>query len=174
MSFFDIALLLLIAGFALFGLWYGLVRTVGSLIGTVVGIYVASRYYEPLANWVIGRTGWSENHVRIVIFIASFLLITKLIGLLFWLLGKVLSVFTQIPFVKSIDKILGLVFGALEGAVVIGISLYFIARFPVSLPFMDGLAHSQIAPPLVRVASIVVPLLPEALRVLRSTVDSLI
>lgn len=174
MSIFDIVLLLIITGFALFGLWFGLVRTLGSLIGTIVGIYVASRYYEPVANWIINMTGWSQNHVKVVIFIVSFLIITRLVGFVFWLVGKLLSVFTQMPFINGIDRILGFVFGALEGMLVVGISLYFIARFPMSLPFMEGLAESQVAPPLVRLASILIPLLPDALRMLRSTVDSLL
>jgi membrane protein required for colicin V production len=174
MSFFDIALLLIIAGFALFGLWFGLVRTVGSLIGTVVGVYVASRYYEFLANWIIGVTGWSQNHVKVIIFIASFLIITRLVGFIFWLIEKVLSIFTQLPFLHSIDRMLGFALGALEGALMVGVSIFFIARFPISLPFMEGLAQSRIAPPLVRLASILIPLFPEALRMLRSSVDSLL
>ncbi|MBP6859022.1 MAG: CvpA family protein [Candidatus Magasanikbacteria bacterium] len=174
MSIFDISLLVLIAGFGLFGLWFGLVRTIGSLIGTVVGVYVASRYYEPLANWVIGFSGWSQNHVKVIVFIVSFLLITRLVGFVFWLLEKILSIFTRLPFLSGIDRILGFVFGLLEGAVVIGISLFFIARFPISLPFMEGLAQSHVAPPLVRFASILIPLFPEALRILHSTVDNLL
>jgi membrane protein required for colicin V production len=174
MSIFDIALLLIITGFALFGLWFGFMRTLASLIGTLVGIYLASRYYEPLANWIINYTGWSQNHVKVIIFIASFLIITKLVSLVFWLLGKVLSVFTSLPFVSSLDKIFGFIFGALEGAIVVGVSLFFIARFPINLPFMEGLGHSRVAPPLVRLASVLIPLFPEALRVLHSSVDSLL
>ncbi len=174
MSLFDIILLLIIAGFALFGLWFGLVRTVGSLIGTAVGVYVASRYYEQLANWIINLTGWNQNYVKVIIFIVSFLLITRIVGLIFWLIEKVLSIFTRLPFLHSIDRILGFVLGALEGALMVGVSLFFIARFPIGLPFMEGLAQSQVAPPLVRLASILIPLFPEALRILRSTVDSIL
>lgn len=174
MSIFDIALLIIIGGFALFGLWFGLIRTLGSLIGTVVGVYVAGRFYESLANWIINFTGWSQNHVKVIIFIVAFLIITRLVGFVFWIIEKVFSIFTKLPFLHGIDKILGMVLGALEGIVVVGVSLFFIARFPISSVFMDGLANSRVAPPLVKIASILVPLLPEALRVLRSTVDSLL
>ncbi|MBI2038270.1 MAG: CvpA family protein [Candidatus Magasanikbacteria bacterium] len=173
MSLFDISLLVIITGFALFGLWFGLVRTLGSLIGTVVGIYLAGRYYEPLANWIINFTGWSQNHVKVIVFVVAFLLITRLVGFVFWIMEKFLSIFTKLPFLRSIDRILGFVLGAIEGVAVVGISLFFIARFPINLMFMNGLASSQVAPPLVRLASVLIPLLPEALRILRSTVDNL-
>ncbi|MEK7131292.1 MAG: CvpA family protein, partial [Patescibacteria group bacterium] len=76
MSIFDIALLIIISSFALFGLWFGLVHTLGSLIGTVFGVYLASRYYEPVANWVIGFTHWDQNYVKVIIFVVTFVLIT--------------------------------------------------------------------------------------------------
>lgn len=174
MSLFDIALLIIIGGFGLFGLWFGLVRTLGSLIGTLVGIYIASRYYEILANWIINFTGWSQNYVKVIVFVVAFLIITRLVSFVFWLIEKVFSIFTKLPFLHSIDKILGMVLGALEGVVIVGVSLFFISRFPISAVFMNGLADSQVAPPLVKIASILVPLFPEALRMLRSSVDSLI
>jgi membrane protein required for colicin V production len=174
MSIFDIVLLVIISGFALFGLWFGLVHTIGSLIGTAFGVYLASRYYEPVANWIIGFSGWNQNYIKVIVFIVSFTLITRLVGFVFWIMEKFLTIFTRMPFVHGLDKLLGAIFGVLEGAVVVGVSLYFIARFPISLSFMDGLAHSQVAPPLVKIASILVPLFPETLRMLRSTVESLI
>ena len=174
MSIFDISLLIIIGGFALFGLWFGLIRTLGSLVGTVVGVFVASRFYESLANWIINLTGWSQNYVKVIVFVAAFLIITRLVGFVFWLIEKVFSIFTKLPFLHGLDKILGMVLGALEGVVVVGVSLFFIARFPISAAFMSGLADSQVAPPLVKIASILIPLFPEALSMLRSTVDNLI
>lgn len=174
MPIFDIVLLIIISSFALFGLWFGLVHTLGSLIGTVFGVYLASRYYEPAANWVINFSGWNQNYVKVIIFVITFMLITRLVGFIFLIMEKVLTIFTRLPFIHGLDRLLGAVFGAVEGAIVVGVSLFFISRFPISLSFMDGLAHSQLAPPLVKLASILVPFFPEALRMLRSTVESLI
>lgn len=174
MSIFDIALLIIISSFALFGLWFGLVHTLGSLIGTIFGVYLASRYYESVAGWIIGFTHWDQNYVKVIIFVLTFILITRLVGFAFLIMEKVLTIFTRLPFIHGLDRLLGAIFGTLEGAIVVGVSLYFIARFPISLSFMDGLAHSQLAPPLVKLASILIPLFPEALRLLRSTVENLI
>jgi len=174
MSIFDIALLIIISSFALFGLWFGLVHTLGSLIGTIFGVYLASRYYESVAGWIVGFTHWDQNYVKVIIFVLTFILITRLVGFAFLIMEKVLTIFTRLPFIHGLDRLLGAIFGTLEGAIVVGVSLYFIARFPISLSFMDGLAHSQLAPPLVKLASILIPLFPEALRLLRSTVENLI
>lgn len=174
MSLFDLVLLVIISGFALFGLWFGLVHTAGSLIGTAFGVYLASRYYAPLADWIINITGWSQNYVKVIIFVLTFILLARFVGFLFWIMEKVLLIFTRLPFIHGLNKLLGMIFGVVEGAVVIGVSLFFISRFPVGLTFMSGLEHSQLAPPLVKLASIFIPLFPEAIRILRSTIDSLI
>ena len=113
MSIFDMALLIIISGFALFGLWFGLVHTLGSLIGTVFGVYLASRYYEPVANWIISFSGWGQNYVKVIIFIVSFLLITRLVGFIFWIMEKFLTIFTRMPFVHGLDRLLGAIFGVL-------------------------------------------------------------
>lgn len=65
MSLFDIILIVIVAGFGLFGLWFGLVHTLGSLIGTVFGVYLASRYYGPVAEWLIRATGWGKCFPRV-------------------------------------------------------------------------------------------------------------
>ena len=66
MGLSDIILLIIIAGFAMFGFWFGLIHTLGSLLGTVFGAYLASRYYEPMADWLINITGWGENISKVV------------------------------------------------------------------------------------------------------------
>ena len=174
MSIFDLVILIIISGFALFGLWFCLVHTLGSLIGTAFGVYLASRFYEPVAGWIINFTGWGQNYIKVIVFVVTFLLITRLVGFIFWVMEKFLTIFTRMPFIHGLDRIMGAIFGFLEGAIVVGVTLFFISRFPISLPFMEGLAHSQLAPPLVKLASILIPLFPEAIRLLKSTVENLI
>ena len=173
MSFFDISLLIIIGIFGLAGLWFGLIHTLGSLAGTVLGVFLATRYYETASNWLIGVTGWGANFSKVLIFIIVFFIINRLVGLAFWVVDKILSVFTKLPFIKGINRFLGLIFGLLEGAIVIGVVFYFIARFPLGDKFMAALGASQIAPPTVKMASILWPLIPDALRVLQSTLENL-
>ncbi len=171
MHIIDFIFLLIIVGFGMFGLWFGLVHTLGSLLGTLLGAYLASRYYEPLANWLVALTGWEDNIARVVMFIISFIIINRLVGFIFWVIDKSTSIITSLPFINGINRMLGGVLGAFEGAITLGLILYFIERFPLSAPFMDRLADSTIAPSLIAMASILLPLLPDALRLVEETVD---
>lgn len=172
MSIFDLILLGIIGAFAAFGLWFGLVHTIGSLVGTVLGVYLASRYYEVAANWLIQTTGWGANTSKVIIFVIVFFLINRLVGLGFWFIDKILSVITRLPFISSVNRILGAVFGALEGAIVLGIIFYFIVRFPVGDSIMNALNLSKVAPYTIKIASILWPLVPDALKVLQSTISN--
>ncbi len=173
MPTFDIILLVILAGFGLFGLWFGLVHTLGSLIGTAFGAFLAIRFYEPVAQWLINITGWGENICKVVVFIVMFFIINRLVGLAFWLIEKVLHIFIGLPFIRSIDRLLGLIFGLLEGGLVLGFTFYFIARFPVGDWFMGLISGSKVAPYFVKLANILMPLVPEAIKILKSTVEGI-
>ncbi len=171
MEFIDIILLIIIGGFALFGLWFGFVHTLGSLLGTVLGIYLASRFYEPFSTWVVSVTGWGDNLSRVVMFTVAFIIINRLVGFVFWLLERAFHLVTHLPFIRSIDRLFGFIFGVIEGTITIGFIIFFIERYPLSQPFMEKLSGSIVAPFTVGVATLLWPLLPTALKVLKSTVD---
>ena len=171
MQFAYIVLINIILVFALAGLWFGFIHTLGSALGTVVGAYLASRYYEPVANWLIGFTGWDDHVTRLVVFIIAFFILNRLVGFLFWLAERFLNVITYLPFLGSINHFLGFVLGAVEGIVSVGLVIYFIAKYPLSQPIMDQLANSVVAPFTVHTASLLLPLLPQALRLLESSFD---
>lgn len=173
MSTFDIILIVILAGFGLFGLWFGLVHTLGSLLGTALGVYLSVRFYAGVAQWLIDVTGWSENVCKVVVFIAMFFIISRLMGLAFWLVERILRVFIGLPFIRSIDRLLGLIFGLLEGGVALGFIFYFIARFPVGDWFMGMVSRSMVVPYVAKLANIVMPLVPEAVRILKSTVEGI-
>lgn len=171
MSFFDIILLIIIGGFAMFGFWFGLVHTLGSLLGTVFGVYLASRYYEPMAEWLIGITGWGGNVSRVVMFIIAFIIINRLVGFAFWIVDKFAGILTNLPFIKGINRLLGLALGIFEGLVTLGMIFYFIDKFPLSEWLMTYISASVVAPYATGVASVLLPLLPDALKLLQNSVQ---
>ncbi len=173
MSFFDIVLLVIIGGFGLFGLWFGLIHTLGSLIGTILGVYLAARWYAPVAAWLMHITGWNGNFSKVLVFILAFILINRLVGLAFYLLDRFFSIITRLPFIKSIDRLFGLVFGILEGLIVLGVSFFFINKFPLSAGFMAHLAVSKIAPICVGVSTVLWPFIPQALKAIKDTLNNL-
>lgn len=171
MGLFDVLLLITIGGFVLFGLWFGFFHTLGSLLGTVFGVYLASRYYEVAADWLVATTGWGHNVSRVLMFAIAFILINRLVGLAFWLLNRFFKLLTKLPFIKSLDKLFGGVLGFFEGMITIGFVLYFIGKFPFSETLTDAVLSSVMAPYALSMIDILLPLLPEAVRLLTSSVD---
>lgn len=171
MGLFDVILLIIVGGFAIFGFWFGLIHTLGSLLGTVLGAYLASRYYEPMAGWLMSITGWEGNMPKVLMFIIAFVIINRLVGFGFWIVDKSLSFLTRMPFIKGINRFLGVLLGVFEGMITIGLVLYFIDKFPLGEAIMTRIADSFMAPICISMADVLLPLLPEALRMLQSSVD---
>lgn len=171
MSWFDISLLGLIAVFALAGFRLGAIHTLGSVIGTILGVYLASRYYEPMAAFIIAHTGWGGNLPNVIMFVIAFIVINRLVGFVFWLISRVFKLITRLPFISSIDKLLGLVLGILEGIITIGVIIYFVERFPISKKLMEMIAASNMAEQIRKIANLFIPLFPEGLKLLKSTVN---
>lgn len=163
MNVYDIILLILVGGFALFGLWFGFIHTVGSLVGTIVGAFAASRLYELFAVWIHNTIGGSLNAERALAFLLLFVIFNRLTGLGFVLIEKTFKFISVIPFLKTIDRLLGAVLGVLEGVLVIGLTLQVAKQFPFA-QVLDIINSSAVAATLMRIASLLFPLLPRALR----------
>ncbi len=169
MAIIDFVLLLVLFGFGLFGLWFGLIHTLGSLLGTILGVYLSSRWYDGAATWLQGKFAGDLNVWKVIVFILFFILINRLVGLLFHILEKMFDIFTKLPFLKSINKLSGAIFGILEGAVVIGGLVFISSKFPFGLE-EKLFAASQIKNYIIGVFNILMPLVPEVLK----TADGLI
>ena len=151
---FDLILILILFAFGLFGFWFGLVHALGALVGTVVGAIVASRYY----------TIWStSNLTKVLSFIIIFTIASRLTGLVFLLIEKLFKIVKIVPGISTINRLIGGLFGLLEGAIVLGVIMYFVERFPIG-PLPGLINGSDMAQLLLRIGGIVVPLFPEVLR----------
>ncbi len=141
----------------------GLLRMLGSLVGFVIATLVASRFYPEVANWFGGT-----NMSQVIAFLVIFGLSLKLISLLFWILGKAFQVVTVLPFVSSVDKVLGLIIGLAEGILIMAMGVYFVNKYPFNDWLMSQMSGSVVAPVLLIIAQIFLPLLPEALKKIKS------
>ncbi len=161
MSLVDIIIAITLVAFAYFGYKSGLIQALGSVVGTILGIYVASHYYEPLAKWLINFTHWNENFVRIVVFIILFVISNRLVGIVFWAANKLFGILARLPILGSLDRLLGAGFGLIEGVIVVGIALFFVSKFPPSPAFMEAVEKSKMAKRIVPLTSFLWPLLDE-------------
>ncbi|MFA6105129.1 MAG: CvpA family protein [Patescibacteria group bacterium] len=164
MSVYDIVIVGIIGGFGLFGIWFGIISTLGSLLGTAAGVYLAGRFYEIPAEYLIKFTHWSGNFPKVAMFIICFLIINRLVGLLFHILDKSLFVFTSLPFISGLNKILGLIFGLFEGIIFIGIVFYIVDRYGPWSGFLGQLSRSNLVTICEGIASFLWPLLPDAMK----------
>jgi membrane protein required for colicin V production len=171
MTLFDAILLIFLSGFVFYGLFFGLIRTVGSLVGIVLGVFLASRLYLIGFEWIQELFLGHDNLGKVVSFIILFVFINRLIGFGFSLLDKSFNIISIIPFLKTINRLGGALFGFIEGALILGMILYVAARYAmIGNWFAYLLVNSKIAPFLLKFASVLTPLLPEILKKLQGII----
>lgn len=160
----DLILLIITFLFVSFGFFAGFISVVGSLIGLVIGTWVAGRYYEGIGSWLSRFFLDQTSLANIVAFIFIFTVVNRLVGLIFWTINKVFKIFSIIPFTKTINRILGAVLGLVEAILFLGVILYFISKFNFSDWMTMQLATSQVATWLIFASNILTPLLPDVVR----------
>ncbi|MFH1412718.1 MAG: CvpA family protein [bacterium] len=171
MIIFDSILLLILAGFVFYGLFFGLIRTVGSLVGVVVGAWAASHWYLDFFEWTQNLFFGHENLGKVVSFIVLFVIINRLVGFLFVLLDKFFHLISIIPFLKTINRLAGAIFGFIEGGLVLGLLIYVVSRYTLLEHwFGQLLADSKLAPFLIKFTEVLTPLFPELLKQLESII----
>jgi membrane protein required for colicin V production len=140
----DVILVAIVGLFVLFGLLFGLVHTLGSLAGTILGIVLSTRLIDPAFDkfgFLLGGGGAA----KVVLFVIMFLLISRIVGLLFWIVEKVLGVFAMIPFASGVNRLLGAAFGLVEGAIVAGMALFFALQYLPDDAVKAALEQSAVA-----------------------------
>lgn len=169
MTFFDLILLLILFGFVWFGFWFGLIHSLGGIFGIILGAVLASRWYEPVAAKLLFVFGGNMNAAKVVCFIILFVIIWRLVGLIFSIINKVFNLFTFLPFLKTINRLAGALVGFLEGALILGLVLFFLTKFPIG-GLGQSIANSTSAQFLITIAKILWPLLPMGLKELKGLI----
>ena len=170
MTILDLILLLSVFAFVLAGLWFGFVHAFGAVIGTVLSVLIAGRYYDSWGEAASSIFFGNVNLSRMVMFFVIMILVNRLIGVIFWMIEKAFKIVSVIPFMKTFNAILGGILGFIEGVLVVGGALYIAARYPISAHFADALSASSIGVWLLHAFGLLSPLLPEALRHLKSVI----
>ncbi|HBA36430.1 TPA: hypothetical protein DCZ15_00985 [Candidatus Falkowbacteria bacterium] len=171
MSTFDLVLLIVLGGFTVSGLFKGIIKILGHFVGLIVGTYVASHFYLNLYAWGEHLVGDHANAGKVAAFIILFVVAARLTRFLFVLIEKLFKFIAVIPGSKYINNLLGAVLGFLEGALILGLIIYVISRYSLIGNFFgDQLTASAIAPFLLRIVKIILPLLPDALKTLQAII----
>ena len=123
----DLVLILALLGFVGAGMKDGFVHTFGRLVGSIIGFVAARAWYVKIAGFLglAMPTGWAS----VVAFIVIFAVITRLVGFLFTLIDGVFRIVSILPFLKSINSLLGAILGFVEGIILLGGAIYLILTF---------------------------------------------
>src|SRR3989339_472790 len=159
----DVVLLVIVGLFVLFGLFFGLIHTLGSLVGTILGIVVSTRLIDPAFDR-LGFLFGGGGAAKVILFIIIFLLISRIVGLLFWVVERAFGIVSIIPFAKSINRLLGAVFGFVEGVIVVGVVLFFALQYLPDDAVRAALEQSVVADFLVATMAALQGLFPEGVR----------
>jgi len=171
MSYFDIGLLIILVGFVTNGLAKGLIRLLGQVVGLIVASYVASHFYLTFYEWGKDIVNFSEGMEKFLSFLILFILVSSVIGVIFILIEKIFNLLSIIPFTKLINRLLGGALGLLEGSLSLGLILYVAARYAwVGGLIGNQLVSSKVAPWLIKMTTIIMPFLPDALKALKSII----
>ncbi|MEK9129803.1 MAG: CvpA family protein [Patescibacteria group bacterium] len=159
MPLIDIFTLVILLCFFFIGFRLGLIRAVGALIGLIVGIFLATLYYNILANLTLILFLGNLKIAQIFCFIIILLLSSSLVGLVFHIINGIFKVIAIIPFLKTFNGLLGGIFSLIEGIFVLGIALYLFGNY-----FQSFLIGSSVAPILIKMTGILISFLPIGLK----------
>ncbi len=169
MIIFDVILILVLAGFVFYGMFFGLIRTFGAFLGLIVAAILASRFYLEFFGLFERIFGTYSNLGKVVMFIVLFSLINRLVGFLFYLFDRAFNILSIIPFLKTFNRLGGIVLGFFVGSLSIGLILFVISKYTVLETFFGSwLSSSVLAPFFIRIASLLLPVLPDVLKKMHS------
>ena len=172
MTIFDLSLFLILIGFTINGLFKGLIKMLGSIASFFVAVFVAGHFHIPFYNWFSQYISGNENFLKIVSFIFLFFLASKLCILLFSLIEKLFNTIAFIPGTKLINNILGGVFGLILGFLISSLAVFILSSYlDIGGSMSNLIMNSYIAPSLLEIANVYVPLLPDAFKTVNNVIN---
>jgi membrane protein required for colicin V production len=153
----DIVILVLVVVSCVAGLRTGAVRCVFSLLGLIIGIAFASRNYARFAHdWSPGIKSPALANAVWFCLLAIFVMLAA--GLLGWLIRNAV----ELVGLGWLDSLLGLVFGFVQGAVLVTVCIVILALF---YPESNWLADAALAKYFFNVTRLTTQITPGELKV---------
>jgi len=159
MNWLDIVLIVAIGIATFIGLRKGIIKTVLTLAGLILGIFLAGRYYVPFSEQLtlISSPGWAKVAAFVIIFIG----VMVIAAVLARLLERVASVIMM----GWANRLVGAILGFVVGAMLCGALLAIWVKY---LGVSGDIAESNIAPILLDRFPKVLALLPAEFDAVRS------
>jgi membrane protein required for colicin V production len=166
MSWVDTAILVMLAASTLTGLFWGLIRQLLSIAGLVAGIYLAGRFYEPVATFLHPSEGGGlvadANWAKIIAFGAIVIGVSLLAGVV----GSALRLVANLLLLGWLDHLLGGLLGFVNSLLLVSALLAVATIFPVP-NLSDAVKDSQVAHMVGGFTPVVLNLLPPEFLIFR-------
>jgi len=163
MPILDIILLVLFFGFVGAGFYFGLIHTLGALLGVVVGVMAAGSLYDKIAPFFQFFL-LKEEVAKVLAFVVVFLVTSRLIGWMVHMIDQGFKIIRFIPFASSANRLAGALLGFVEGALVLGVILFVMSHFQISPAINEAIDNSRFADLLITLAKVLTPLIPAAIK----------
>ncbi|MFN3301520.1 MAG: CvpA family protein, partial [Patescibacteria group bacterium] len=111
----------------------------------------------------------NENLGKIISFLILYIIINRLVGFIFFIVDRIFRPITHLPFLKTINRLGGAIFGCLTGALTVGLLLYFFTKVPLDW-LIKLIENSKFSQYFINLAKILLPLLPEVLKKIESAI----
>ena len=167
---FDLFILGFLAVFIISGFMMGFIRLICWFFGIVIGVWLAGVYYESVARWFITYVKTPENLSRVISFFLIFLLVSKIVSLIFKLLDRLFKILSIIPFTKTLNRLAGLVLGAIEALLILSVLIFLLSRYSLDPRIDEALKQSKFAPVIVKFIFPLWPLLPEMIKKIKAII----
>ena len=118
---FDYVLSIIILIFAIAGLIRGFVDNIFGKLAVILGIISGFLFYEDAKNKL-----WTMIENQTLANIVGFLTVFVIVFLIIKIIQLVISKIFSLKILKSLDRVLGFVFGAVEGFAIVGLLIFFL------------------------------------------------
>lgn len=123
MNIMDLVLILILVWGGIAGFRNGFFREAASLLGLIIGIFLALIAADVAGRVLAGMVDWNTLPVRIIVFLLAFILI----ALLLKAVGEALTKVFKIILLNFFNRLAGFVFGLVKVALLLSL-LFFLIR----------------------------------------------
>lgn len=164
---FDIILIITILGFSAYGLYSGLIKSIGFLIAGIAAVVLSMKFYLVIAELIRPIFFDNENISIFIGFLICFFVFNFAFG---FVVNSISKIFT-LPILDVFNRMFGFLFGMFEGMLIIGAFLFFMTKYPFTQQFIDNvLVNSKVAYALVNFSNILSPIIPNTLDQVQSVI----
>jgi membrane protein required for colicin V production len=156
LSVIDIVFLIIVGISILMGIIKGFIRELFSLIFLIIGVVLAYLFYND-AGTILMKYVNNKNIANFIGFTAIFTSVLMVGALFTYLIRKILTVGP----LKTVDRILGGVFGLLRGILIVVIIVLLFLAFPTDNHWLD---KSKFSPHIVNSVPVVLKWFPDHIR----------